>query len=48
MKNNSNDNLLEVWNDDADVTAARFAVDAEISAVELAQRVSHMTIPRWY
>ena len=45
MKNNSNVNLLEAWNDDADVTAAQFAVDAEISAVELADRVSKMFVP---
>jgi hypothetical protein len=45
MKNDSNDNLLEAWNDDADVTAARFAVDADISAVELADRVSKMFRP---
>ena len=38
----SNDTLLEVWANDADVNAARFAVDAEISAVELAERISKM------
>ena len=45
MKNNSNVNLLEAWNDDADVTAAQFAVDTDISAVELAARVSKMFVP---
>jgi hypothetical protein len=42
MKNDSNDNLLEAWNDDVDVTAAKFAVDPEISAVVLVDRVSKM------
>jgi hypothetical protein len=34
MKNDSNDNLLEAWNDDVDVTAAKFVV--------LVDRVSKM------
>ena len=41
----SNDNLLEVWATDADVNAARVAVDAEISSVELADRLSKMIKP---
>jgi hypothetical protein len=38
----SNDALLEVWSNDTDVDAARLAVDAEISAVELAERISKL------
>jgi len=37
---NSENDLLAAWSDDVDVTAARFAVNTEISAVELAQRVT--------
>jgi hypothetical protein len=40
MDINSGNDLLAAWSDDADVTAARFAVHTEISAVELAQRVT--------
>jgi hypothetical protein len=48
MNDNANVNLLAAWNDDVDVTAAQLAIDAEISAVELARRVSNMIIPVWY
>jgi hypothetical protein len=41
----TNDVLLEVWSNDSDVDAARVAVDAEISAVELADRISKMFYP---
>jgi hypothetical protein len=45
MKNNANVNLLAAWNDDADVAAAQFAVDPEVSAVVLADRVSKLFRP---
>jgi hypothetical protein len=38
----ANDVLLEAWSNDIDVNAARVAVDAEISAVELADRISKL------
>jgi hypothetical protein len=39
------DALLEAWTNDVDVDAARAAVDAHISAVELADRISKMFYP---
>jgi hypothetical protein len=40
----STDVLLEAWSLDADVNAARAAVDAEISSVELADRISKLFV----
>ncbi len=41
----ASDMLLEAWTNDSDVDAARAAVDAEISAVELADRISKLFRP---
>ena len=41
----ANDVLLEAWSNDTDVDAARVAVDAEISAIALADRISKLFRP---
>ncbi len=40
----SNEDLLEAWTTDADVTAARAAVDSELTATDLVARITKMSI----
>jgi hypothetical protein len=45
MEMNSDENLLATWADDSDIAIARGAVDTEITAEELANRVTKMFYP---